>query len=74
MKADPQRNVGVKIDQTTRIGEAATKPGINTVPNTEQAKSLLEKESRTEMDRASSGAERIALYVCNVAYSAPPVI
>ncbi|OBT66503.1 hypothetical protein VE03_03603 [Pseudogymnoascus sp. 23342-1-I1] len=69
LKADPQRNIGSKIDQTTRGSEGATKLGTNTVPNTEQGKSLTEKESRTEIDRVSSGAEHIALYMPYLTFS-----
>jgi hypothetical protein len=73
LKTDPERNMQGNIDQTSRGGEVATKLGTNTVPNTEQVKSLQGRELGAEMRRTSSSASHIALYVSD-RHSSPPVV
>ncbi|OBT97503.1 hypothetical protein VE01_04518 [Pseudogymnoascus verrucosus] len=68
LKTDPERNMQGNIDPTSR-GEVATKLGTNTVPNTEQVKSLQGRELGAEMRRTSSGVSHIALYMPYLTFS-----
>ncbi|KFY15670.1 hypothetical protein V492_01836 [Pseudogymnoascus sp. VKM F-4246] len=69
LKPDPQRNMGGKVDQSNRNAEVAARSEINTVVNTEQAKSPQEKDLGAEADSTSSGAQRIALYMPYLTFS-----
>ncbi|OBT73169.1 hypothetical protein VF21_07933 [Pseudogymnoascus sp. 05NY08] len=69
LKTDPERNMQGNIDQTSRGGEVATKLETNTVPNTEQVKSLQGRELGAEMRRTSSNVNHVALYMPYLTFS-----
>lgn len=53
------------MDQTSRSSEIAKKLGTGAIPNTEDIETLQEREIGTDLNRAPSGIQHTALYVCN---------